>query len=697
MIDWLVKWRINDPRQFIRNNGVDMRNLEARLSPIVQAAFNEEVTKHTVRDVLSSARDKVMQDVRSAADRRRQVVRHRDPRRAHQAGRLRRRHHRVDLQPHGARSASRSPTSCAPTGGAEGEKIRADADRQREVIVAEAYRDAQKIKGEGDAKASAIYADAFGRDPQFAAVLPQPRGLPGELPQQVRRDGRRPEQRLLQGDARARRRRAPPRRREEEVAPWLAVSFWDLALSAIALMLIVEGLLPFLSPGAWRRVFERALQMSDGQIRFLGLCSILAGLAMLLLVPGRCTRPGRAAVQSSVLTPRHSHVVCLATARAHRRCPAVRGPPHRGTAAQAARRWPRSYGFELVIPPMLEHLESLLSGTGHALDLQTFKLVDQLSGRTLGVRADTTPQVARIDAHLLNRRAWRACATAARCCTRGRPAARDARAAAVRRRDLRPRRARGRPRDPGPGARLPARRRRRATSSLDLADARIVRARARRRRRSTPIGSTPCTPRSPRRTRRAARAERAAFRRRRARGLRALVDLYGDAAVLDEARAPAAERAGDRARRSTTCASWRAHARAAHPRVAVGFDLADSSGYAYYSGARFAVYAARRQRRDRARRPLRRGRRGLRPQSSGRRLQPRRARSWRCARRRRCGARADPRAVERRRRRCAAQCARCARAARSWSRAARARPRDAANSPATASWSPSDGQWIVRA
>ena len=61
------------------------------------------------------------------------------------------------------------------------------------------------------------------------------------------------------------------------------------------------------------------------------------------------------------------------------------------------------YGYELVIPPLVEHLESLLTGTGEALDLQTFKLVDQLSGRMLGVRADTTPQVARIDAHLLNR------------------------------------------------------------------------------------------------------------------------------------------------------------------------------------------------------------------------------------------------------------------------------------------------------
>jgi len=63
----------------------------------------------------------------------------------------------------------------------------------------------------------------------------------------------------------------------------------------------------------------------------------------------------------------------------------------------------RGYGYELVMPPLLEHLESLLTGTGEALDLQTFKLVDQLSGRLLGLRADTTPQVARIDAHLLNR------------------------------------------------------------------------------------------------------------------------------------------------------------------------------------------------------------------------------------------------------------------------------------------------------
>lgn len=61
-------------------------------------------------------------------------------------------------------------------------------------------------------------------------------------------------------------------------------------------------------------------------------------------------------------------------------------------------------GYELVMPPLLEYVESLLTGTGHDLDLRTFKLVDQLSGRMMGVRADITPQVARLDAHLLNRK-----------------------------------------------------------------------------------------------------------------------------------------------------------------------------------------------------------------------------------------------------------------------------------------------------
>ncbi|MEO6364317.1 MAG: DUF2065 domain-containing protein [Caldimonas sp.] len=63
-----------------------------------------------------------------------------------------------------------------------------------------------------------------------------------------------------------------------------SVGFWDAAFLACALLLVAEGLLPFLSPAAWRRVFERALQMSDGQIRFLGLVSMLSGLVVLLVV-----------------------------------------------------------------------------------------------------------------------------------------------------------------------------------------------------------------------------------------------------------------------------------------------------------------------------------------------------------------------------------------------------------------------------
>jgi len=167
VIDWLIKWRITDSRQFIRNNGSDMRGLETRLSPIVHAAFNEEVTKRTVGDVLSSGRDKVMQDVRG------RLI---DEGKSFGIEILDVRIKRVDFVANitdSIYSRMRSErqqvaNQLRATGGAEGEKIRADADRQREVIVAEAYRDAQKIQGEGDAKASALFADAFGRDPQFA-------------------------------------------------------------------------------------------------------------------------------------------------------------------------------------------------------------------------------------------------------------------------------------------------------------------------------------------------------------------------------------------------------------------------------------------------------------------------------------------------------------------------------------------------
>lgn len=167
VIDWLVKWRISEPRQFIRNNGTDLRNLENRLSPVVQAAFNEEVTKRDVQGVLSRERDRVMNDVRARLA---------DEASAFGIEIVDVRIKRVDFVADITDSVYRRMESerkqvaneLRAEGTADGEKIRADADRQREVILAEAYRSAQKIKGEGDARASALYADAFGRDPQFA-------------------------------------------------------------------------------------------------------------------------------------------------------------------------------------------------------------------------------------------------------------------------------------------------------------------------------------------------------------------------------------------------------------------------------------------------------------------------------------------------------------------------------------------------
>jgi modulator of FtsH protease HflC len=167
VIDWLVKWRIAEPKQFIRNNGVDLRNLETRLAPVVQATFNEVITRRTVRGVLAIEREAVMQDVRKRLG---------DEAKAFGIEIVDVRIKRVDFVADITDSVYRRMESerkqvaneLRATGAAEGEKIRADADRQREIIIAEAFRDAQKIKGEGDAKSSALYADAFGRDPQFA-------------------------------------------------------------------------------------------------------------------------------------------------------------------------------------------------------------------------------------------------------------------------------------------------------------------------------------------------------------------------------------------------------------------------------------------------------------------------------------------------------------------------------------------------
>lgn len=169
VVDWLVKWRIADAKQFIRNNsgGANISTAEQRLTSVVQDALNSEVTKRTVKDVLSTDRDKIMQGVQQ------RLV---DDAKTFGIEIVDVRIKRVDFPASVAESVYQRMKSerqqvaneLRSTGGAEGEKIRADADRQRDVLVAEAYRDAQKVKGEGDAKAAALYAESFGKDPQFA-------------------------------------------------------------------------------------------------------------------------------------------------------------------------------------------------------------------------------------------------------------------------------------------------------------------------------------------------------------------------------------------------------------------------------------------------------------------------------------------------------------------------------------------------
>ncbi len=246
----------------------------------------------------------------------------------------------------------------------------------------------------------------------------------------------------------------------------------------------------------------------------------------------------------------------------------------------------RGYGYELVAPPLLEHLESLLTGTGEALDLQTFKLVDQLSGRTLGLRADTTPQAARIDAHLLNR------VGVARLCYCG---------PVLHARPDRPHATR----EPlqfgaeifghaGPEADLEAlqlaldclRAGNVQDFVVDLADARIV---------DTLLADATLDPAVLAQLH-AALATKDASAVRALSGvlgtatrdaLLALVDLYGDIKVLDEAARLLPDSLPLRAALDSL------RFMAGHlAGQSVTFDLADMRGYAYYTGSRFSVFAA---------------------------------------------------------------------------------------------------------
>ena len=249
----------------------------------------------------------------------------------------------------------------------------------------------------------------------------------------------------------------------------------------------------------------------------------------------------------------------------------------------------RGYGYELVIPPLIEHLESLLSGTGHSLDLRTFKLVDQLSGRMLGMRADSTPQVARIDAHLLNRDGVTRlcyCGPLLHTLPSGLHGTREPLqfgaeifghagleadleiidlaldcAAAV-------------------GLTSPA---------LDMADARIVRGL---------LAGLPVDAQAIHGLVDALAAKDGAlvselasgFPAEIRQGLAALLRLYGGDEVLVEAERVMPKRPMIASALSDLRMLAR-HVREAYPEARVGFDLADLGGYAYYSGSRFAVYA----------------------------------------------------------------------------------------------------------
>ncbi|HZV54519.1 MAG TPA: protease modulator HflC [Rhodocyclaceae bacterium] len=165
-VDSFVKWRIHDVRQYYVSVGGDETVAKTRLAQTVNSGLREEFGKRTVHDVVSGAREKIMLDVqkKADADMRNMGVEIIDVRLK-----------RVDFPAEVSEAVyrrmeterKRVANELRSTGAAEAEKIKADADRQREVIVAEAYRDAQKIKGEGDAKAAAIYGQAFGQNPEF--------------------------------------------------------------------------------------------------------------------------------------------------------------------------------------------------------------------------------------------------------------------------------------------------------------------------------------------------------------------------------------------------------------------------------------------------------------------------------------------------------------------------------------------------
>jgi len=166
LVDSFVKWRINDVRQYYVSVGGDEFRAATRIRQTVSGALRDEFGVRSLHDVVSGEREQIMSQVRDKVDE--------DLKRIG-VGVVDVRLKRVDLPADVSESVyrrmeaerKRIANEQRSTGAADAEKIRADADRQREVLLAEAYRDAQRVRGEGDAKAAAIYAAAFNQNPEF--------------------------------------------------------------------------------------------------------------------------------------------------------------------------------------------------------------------------------------------------------------------------------------------------------------------------------------------------------------------------------------------------------------------------------------------------------------------------------------------------------------------------------------------------
>ena len=166
LVDSFVKYRIIDVTQFYVSTGGDTGRAEIRLAQSVNNDLRDEFSKRTLSEVISGERNKIMEDLRAKtdADARSIGIEVLDVRlkRVDLAQEI-----NADVYKRMDSERKRVANELRSTGAGEAEKIKADADRQREVILAEAYRDAQKIKGEGDAGAARIYAAAFTRNPEF--------------------------------------------------------------------------------------------------------------------------------------------------------------------------------------------------------------------------------------------------------------------------------------------------------------------------------------------------------------------------------------------------------------------------------------------------------------------------------------------------------------------------------------------------